>query len=329
MYHPTVSAIIPGRNCQSTIRQCLQSVVEISKQPGSALKTIIFVDDGSSDDTAKIVGEFPVQLVQGEGKGPGAARNLGWRAAESDMVWFVDSDCVAEPDALQRLLSHMDDPDVAAVSGSYGIMNRHSLLARLIHEEIIQRHLAMGKQVNFLATFNVLYRRSTLGELGGFDERYLKGQDAELSFRALEAGCKLHFEIDSRVNHFHEEHWMRYLRTQRQQGYWRLWLHMEHSGHGAGDSYSNVIDHAQPILAVAFIASVPLVAFAYLRLIPVVLLALLMLAQLPMTAKLVLRMRKLQYLLFAPMSFLRAFWRGAGMSFGAAHYFLARRRRTG
>jgi glycosyltransferase involved in cell wall biosynthesis len=280
------------------------------------LREIIFVDDGSTDDTARIVAEFPVTCLAGQGHGAGAARNIGWRAAKHPLIWFVDSDCVTEPNALNLLLRHLDDPHVGGVGGSYGIMTGHSLLACLIHEEIIQRHLAMPQRVNFLATYNVIYRRSILEEIGGFDERFLKGQDAELAWRILEAGHELAFEVKSRVKHFHPVSWRAYLRTQGQQGYWRVWLHLTHKGHAAGDSYSSIVDHVQPPLAMLALACLPLFLFEPVRWIPPLPLFMLIAAQAPITWRLVLRKRQARYACFAIMSFVRAIWRGIGMTAG-------------
>ena len=97
-----VSLVIPGRNCARTIGQCLQAVTSL--QDSSRLGEILFVDDGSTDETADLVAKFPVTYVRGNGKGPGAARNIGWRTAGHPLVWFVDSDCIAQPDALELLL---------------------------------------------------------------------------------------------------------------------------------------------------------------------------------------------------------------------------------
>ncbi len=281
---------------------------------------IIFVDDGSDDQTTDIVAEFPVSCLPSSDRGPAAARNTGWQAARFELVWFVDSDCVAHADALARLLPHMDDPKAGGVSGSYGIMNPDSLLACLIHEEIIERHLQMPLKVDFLATFNVLYRRDVLELVGGLDERYLKGQDAELSFRVTEQGYDLRFEIQSLVKHFHATHWLRYFRTQRHQGYWRVFLHMNHRGHSSGDSYSSLIDHIQPPLAMLSLGSLALLAWPSWRWTAMVPFALLMLAQLPMTGRLLSRLRQSKYAMFAPMSVLRSYWRGLGMSLGVLKY---------
>jgi len=329
-----VSLVIPGRNCQRTVRQCLGSVVAMLDDPHSPLAEIIFVDDGSTDETPKIVRSFErVNCIRERGRGPGAARNAGWRAAQHPLIWFIDADCVAEPDALTLLLPHMDDATVGGVSGSYGIMNEHALLARLIHEEIVARHAAMRREVNFLATFNVLYRRAVLEQVGGFDERYAKAQDAELAFRVQEAGSRLRFEPRSRVKHFHPEQLLKYLRTQRQHGYWRVLLHLEHRGHALGDSYSSAIDHLQPPLAVLALASLalPLAALfashSALNILawgPVAMMMLLLVMQIPMTTTMLRRSRSPAMLLFAPLGVIRAVWRGVGMAHGTVHHLLMR-----
>ncbi len=118
----------------------------------------------------------------------GSARNLGITAAGSEFIWFVDADCVPGRDALSRLLLAFEDEQVAAVGGSYGNMHPESLLATLIQEEIAARHARMGRRTDFLATFNVVYRRRVLLALGGFDENLKKGQDAQLAFRVQQRG---------------------------------------------------------------------------------------------------------------------------------------------
>jgi len=317
-----VSLVIPGRDCASTVGECLDAVTaRLGDRP---LGEVIFVDDGSADETVAVVERYPVTLLRGHGRGAGAARNLGLKASRFDLIWFVDSDCVAEPDALDKLLPYLNDPAVGGVGGSYANRVPHSILGCLIHEEIIERHLAMPERVNFLATFNVLYRKEVLEKIGGFDERYLKGQDADLAFRVIEAGYELRFTCASRVAHFHEMRWLRYLDVQRQQGFWRVWLHLNHGGHALGDSYSSVIDHIQPPLAMLSLAGMGFLFVPGARWCSAVVPILLVAFQVPMTARLVRRLRSAKYLAYAWMSFVRSFWRGAGMTLGVAAYLKQR-----
>ena len=203
-----ISLVIPGRDCESTIGECVRAAAAACG--GAEHAEVIYVDDHSRDASATVAASAGATVLPSPGRGAGAARNAGWRAAKHPLVWFVDSDCIVAADALSCLLPHMDDRSVGAVSSAYDNAVVGSLVATLIHEEIAARHRAMPVEVDFLATFSVVYRRELLAELGGFDERYLRGQDAELSFRAQGAGYKLHFERASRVAHHHETNLRRY-----------------------------------------------------------------------------------------------------------------------
>jgi len=328
MAHQSVSLVIPGRNCAATIAHCLSAVIPLLRT--TSLEEVIFVDDGSTDDTAAIVEKYDVEYVRGSGKGPGAARNIGWKRARHPLVWFVDADCVAEPEALELLLPHLEDSNVAAVGGSYGTMTADSLLAGLIHEEIVERHLAMSARVDFLASFNVLFRRTVLERTGGFNESFLKAQDAELAWRVLDAGYQLAFDVNSLVKHFHPVRWRNYFATQRQQGYWRVWLYSLHRRRIHGDSYSGTLDHLQPPLAMLSVATAPLAVAPRMAWVPACAASLLVIAQLPMALRLVRRKRHLRYVALVVMGFLRAFARGAGMLSGliaVAVHRLSRSRR--
>lgn len=317
-----VTLVIPGRNCAATLDACLSSVVPLLK--AGKLAQIVFVDDASTDATAAIAATFPVDVLRGSGKGAGAARNIGWQAAKTETIWFVDSDCVVDHDALDVLLAHLDADDVGAVGGSYGNMRPDSLVASLIHAEIVQRHRQMQLEVDFLATFNVVYRRSVLVAMDGFDERFVKAQDAELAYRVRSAGYRLKFDARSQVRHFHADTLSHYLKVQRQQGYWRAWLYAVHPERLAGDSYSGFSDHVQPPLALAMVALAPTMLLGPLALIQAPLAGALLAAQWPMTSELVRSKRSLRYAAFAPMSFCRAFSRGIGFAHGCTTAALAK-----
>ena len=343
-----VTLIIPARDAARTIGACLESVIAIRDQDGSPLARIVLVDDGSRDTTVLEATKRDIEVLASGGRGAGAARNTGLAAATTELVWFVDADCVAAPDALRFLVPHFEGQTVGGVSGTYTIAPKATLLERLIHEEIMVRHARMSSEVNFLATFNVLYRRSVLVDLQGFDERYLKGQDAELSFRVLEAGYRLRFERRSAVRHFHADQLRKYLRVQRGQGYWRVALHLEHRGRASGDSYSSALDHAQPFVGVLLPPSFLAVLVALggslaLRLLQrdqawqeltdaallgaftlsCILLFLLCVMQLPMTMAMV-RREGASMFAFIPLGAVRAVARAIGLAHGVCDRTLGR-----
>lgn len=322
-HNPIVTLVIPARDAEATIKECLDAVLLIRDAPGSPLARIIVVDDGSTDGTVAEAKQRGVEVLESGGKGAGAARNVGLAATTTPLIWFVDSDCVASPDALDLLLPHLDDSMVAGVGGSYGIAPGASLLERLIHEEIMVRHEKMPTNTDFLATFNVVYRTEVIRDLGGFDVRYLKGQDAELAFRVMESGHRLRFDRRSIVRHHHADRLGRYLRVQRQQGYWRVALHLEHRGHGTGDSYSNLMDHLQPVLAATLPASLLLLFLPWGWIGPSLILLLLLIMQIPMAGRMVAR-QGTAMLVFAPLGAIRAVWRATGMVLGVIDRILGR-----
>src|SRR5262249_20723000 len=82
--------IIAAYNSANTIERTLLSLIN---QPGEPPK-IIVVDDGSTDDTSTTVGRYEstVTLLRQPNAGPSAARNLGLRSVETEIVCFVDAD---------------------------------------------------------------------------------------------------------------------------------------------------------------------------------------------------------------------------------------------
>lgn len=92
---PFLTIIVPFHNSAQTCAPLLASLREA--RPSQEIE-LIFVDDGSSDDTLEALEEFarnapcPIQVVPQPNSGPGSARNSGLDRASGQFVWFVDSD---------------------------------------------------------------------------------------------------------------------------------------------------------------------------------------------------------------------------------------------
>ena len=130
-----------------------------------------------------------VEVVRSGGRGPAAARNLGWRAATAPWVVFLDDDVV--PDVGWRGWLTADlaaaGPDVAGVQGRLRVP-----LPTGRPPTDWERNVA-GLATARWATADMAYRRGALAEVGGFDERFPRAfrEDADLALRLQAAGWRL------------------------------------------------------------------------------------------------------------------------------------------
>jgi cellulose synthase/poly-beta-1,6-N-acetylglucosamine synthase-like glycosyltransferase len=96
---PSISVVIPARDASRTLGDCVRALITQDDGPDE----VVVVDDGSTDGTRSIAESFGARVVQGRGRGPAAARNLGAAAATGDVVVFVDADVCLVPGFLRRV----------------------------------------------------------------------------------------------------------------------------------------------------------------------------------------------------------------------------------
>jgi GT2 family glycosyltransferase len=141
-------------------------------------------------------------LTGAEDSSAATSRNLGWRAATAPLVAFTDDDCRPAPDWLERLLDAASNGDERVLQGRtepdpdelprlYGLATTQSIVA----------------PSPWYQSCNIAYPRALLERLGGFDERFDGGEDADLGLRAVEAGAEVAFVGDALVSHaVHSRH---------------------------------------------------------------------------------------------------------------------------
>jgi glycosyltransferase involved in cell wall biosynthesis len=124
--------------------------------------------------------------------GPARARNLGARAAQADILFFVDADVLIRPDAIAQAAAIFgQEPDLAAIFGSYddapSERNFLSQYKNLLHHYVHQT--AAEDASTFWAGCGAI-RRDIFLSVGGFDERYDQPciEDIELGYRLKRAG---------------------------------------------------------------------------------------------------------------------------------------------
>jgi GT2 family glycosyltransferase len=203
----TVSIIVPAHNNARELRQCLGALVA----QASAETEIIVVDDASQDDCAAVAGTFGARVFRLPAqRGPAAARNVGAREAQGEILLFVDADVVASPGAVARVRRAFEDrPDVSAVFGSYddqpraeGLVSQYrNLLHHFVHQN------ASTEASTFWAGCGAV-RRTAFLEVGGFDEtRFPRPsiEDIELGYRLRAAGHRI--LLDKSLLATHLKHW--------------------------------------------------------------------------------------------------------------------------
>ncbi|MDP3917459.1 MAG: glycosyltransferase family 2 protein [Nanoarchaeota archaeon] len=95
-----ISVIIPAYNEEKYIDKCISSLLEQDYKDYE----VIVIDDGSTDDTVKIIKKFPKVILKKQNhKGPGEARNLGAKIAKGKILVFVDADMRFPKNYLTRL----------------------------------------------------------------------------------------------------------------------------------------------------------------------------------------------------------------------------------
>ncbi|MGE0269220.1 MAG: glycosyltransferase family 2 protein [Candidatus Omnitrophota bacterium] len=238
MSEPSVSVVVPAFNCEKTIARCIECILAQSHPADE----IILVDDGSVDKTSEIIRTFKtVKYLYQSNAGPASARNLGGKEARGEFIFFTDSDCLPDKNWIDRSVKHFQKPGVAVVSGSYGISNPKSRLARCIHQEILFRHRhLMPTYPKSFGSFNFGIRREVFRQVGGFNESYRQasGEDNDLSYKILKQGLRIYFEPESTVDHFHPTRMYRYLKEQFRHGFWRVKMYKLHPLMAKGDDYT-------------------------------------------------------------------------------------------
>ncbi len=203
----TVTAVIPVRDRADGLATTLSGMANEM--------TVVVVDDGSGDAAA--VGAVtdrrrgPTTVVRHRrSRGPGAARNTGWREADGDLVAFVDADVELPPSWLTRLLPHFVDPTVAAVAPRVTAVAGRRSPAWLTAYETARSPLDRGchpalvrprSLVPYVPTTAVVVRRRALVEVSGFDESLRTGEDVDLIWRLAAAGWRVRYEPTVAVGH--------------------------------------------------------------------------------------------------------------------------------
>jgi glycosyltransferase involved in cell wall biosynthesis len=179
----TVAVIIPTYNHARFIGEAIKSVLAQTRPADE----IIVVDDGSTDNLAAVVVEFPtVRLLRQGNHGRSVARNTGLRNCKSNYVVFLDADDRLLPNALEAGLACMATHfDCGFVYGGYRIISEdgRSLSGDIVNLFNGDGYLAFLRQNLAGSPMTVLFRRDCLLAINGFDEACVLCEDYDVYLR--------------------------------------------------------------------------------------------------------------------------------------------------
>jgi len=202
---PRVTVVVPARNAEKTISECLVSLVNLD-YPKDRLEVLV-VDNGSVDRTREIASRFPVTvLVQDRIQSSYAARNAGLARATGEIVAFTDADCVATQGWLKELVRGCEDPAVGCFAGEVFPYHIDTIIDGYLDSIgfMSQRQLLDYRPLPRAMTANLAFRREVFDKIGLFDAGAISGGDSEMVIRMVtRTGWKIAYRGDAVVYHRH------------------------------------------------------------------------------------------------------------------------------
>jgi glycosyltransferase involved in cell wall biosynthesis len=183
---PLVSVVIA---CYNGERYLQETILSALAQSHPAVEVIV-VDDGSTDASAEIAQKFPVRYIHQENRGLTETRNLGTRVSRGDYIVFLDADDRLRPEAIESGLRVIaEHPECAFTVGDHlFISSDGSHLSNSRKVCLQSSHYEGLLKSNFIEMISsVLFRRSVLLEVGGFDPTLRVAEDYELYLRIARA----------------------------------------------------------------------------------------------------------------------------------------------
>lgn len=184
-----ISVVIPTYNRAHLLASAIDSILN---QTYRNLE-IVIVDDGSTDNTRELVRDLTdprIRYIYQDNRGVAAALNTGWRAARAELIGRLDSDDLWLPTLLAKLVPFLEaDASVGVVYARAQGMDEHGRpLAQLVGapEKYPGRTLVSLLYGDFVSPMAVLYRRSAIERIGGYDESLMANEDWDVWIRMAE-----------------------------------------------------------------------------------------------------------------------------------------------
>jgi HAD superfamily hydrolase (TIGR01662 family) len=176
-------------------RPCLVTLLErLAAQSTPVTAPLLVVDDSGREGPPAVPSwldelPFPTRVLASGGRGPAAARNLGWHHARTPWVSFVDDDVLPGFDWYGDLLGDLE----AAADDVVGVQGQLTVPLPPDRRPTDWERSTAGLEGAPWITADLTYRRSALVAVGGFDERFPRAyrEDVDLGLRVTASGGRI------------------------------------------------------------------------------------------------------------------------------------------
>jgi hypothetical protein len=224
---PSVSVVMPFAGSASAADEALRALRVIAVRPG---------DERILVDNAGLALSAPegIEVVAADAEhSPAHARNAGAARAHGDWVLFLDADCVAPADLLDRYFLEPVAADVGALVGEVvpagepaSLAERYGAARSFLGQAAHLAHPYLPRA----AAANLLVRRAAFEQLGGFYAGLRAAEDTDFSWRLQRSGWRLELRTAAHVEHRYRASVGELRRQWRGYAAGRAWLRRRYPG---------------------------------------------------------------------------------------------------
>ena len=176
-----ISFIVPMYNEEMNIKRCIESI--LSEMQGD--DELIVVDNGSSDRSNNICIQYArLRLLTLPRNTIGAARNYGSNFAKNELIAFIDADCEIVSGWRNSVIKAISNDNIAAVGSRYQIPTSPHIIEKVWYSQKLNK----VSKVKYINSGNFIIKKTVFVSLGGFNEKLITGEDAELGWRINKEG---------------------------------------------------------------------------------------------------------------------------------------------
>ena len=196
-----VSVIVPFRGLNKRVEDCIRSL----KRQDYRNMEIITISDATKTEDMKIRGSKHVFNPKLDGVGK--KRNAGVAASKGEVLFFLDSDCVAPRNTISKLVKMFQTIETDAITCIPLAPKRGKTIDVVTLLEYEDRYIQVGENyVNVAATTCFVVRRGAFKAVGGFKDYTTgeaTGEDWDFSTRFCKKGFKIFHTNKIGVVHNH------------------------------------------------------------------------------------------------------------------------------